>query len=275
MKGLSTMQKNNRYLQLAIVAAKEAGRIQMEHFDHSHPVEYKGEFNPVTEVDRLCERAIVKMILDAFPDHDILTEESPFEGKGSPCRWIIDPLDGTTNYFHGFPCFCVSIGLEVEGEVKIGVVYNPTLNELFHAEKGKGAFLNGERIVVSRVDRLNRSLLCTGFPYDVHEHADFYLRYFRQFMTKSFAIRRPGSAAIDLSYLAAGRFDGFWEFKLHAWDVAAASLMITEAGGKVTDFQGQAFNIYSKEILASNGLIHEEMLQVIQEIDPEGRAQNA
>jgi myo-inositol-1(or 4)-monophosphatase len=260
------MQKNNRYLQVAIAAAKEAGRIQMEHFGHSHPVEYKGEFNPVTEVDLLCERAIVKMILDAFPDHDILTEESPFEGKGSPWRWIIDPIDGTTNYFHGFPCFCASIGLEVEGEVKIGVVYIPTLNELFHAEKGKGAFLNGERIVVSRADRLNRSLLCTGFPYDVHEHADFYLRYFRQFITKSFAIRRPGSAAIDLSYLAAGRFDGFWEFKLNAWDVAAASLMVTEAGGKVTDFQGRPFNIYSKETLASNGLIHQEMLQAIQEI---------
>ncbi|OGP94732.1 MAG: hypothetical protein A2157_01295 [Deltaproteobacteria bacterium RBG_16_47_11] len=261
------MKEDDRYLRLAIAAAKEAGRIQMLHFGHSHPVEYKGEFNPVTEVDRLCERAIVKMISDAFPSHDILTEESPFEGKGSPWKWIIDPLDGTTNYFHGFPCFCVSIGLEVEGEVKMGVVYVPPLNELFHAEKGKGAFLNGERTVVSRVDRLRKSLLCTGFPYDVHEQVDFYLRYFRQFLTKSFAIRRPGSAAVDLSYLAAGRFDGFWEFKLHAWDVAAASLMITEAGGKVTDLQGRPFNIDSEEILASNGFIHQEMLQAIQEID--------
>jgi myo-inositol-1(or 4)-monophosphatase len=261
------MQENQRYLQVAVAAAKEAGRIQMDRFGHSHPVEYKGEFNPVTEVDRLCERAIVKMISDAFSDHDILTEESPFEGKGSPWKWIVDPLDGTTNYLHGFPCFCVSIGLEVEGDVKLGVVYIAPLDELFHAEKGKGAFLNGERIVVSGVDRLSKSLLCTGFPYDVHEHADFYLRYFRQFITKCFAIRRPGSAAVDLSYLAAGRFDGFWEFKLHAWDVAAASLMITEAGGKVTDFQGKAFNIYSEEILASNGLIHQEMLQTIWEIE--------
>jgi len=261
------MQKNNRYLQVAIAAGKEAGRIQMEHFGHSHPIEYKGEFNPVTEVDRLCEQAIVKMILDVFPEHDILTEESPFEGKGSPWRWIIDPIDGTTNYFHGFPCFCVSIGLEVEGEINLGVVYLPTLHELFHAERGKGAFLNSERITVSRFDRLDRSLLCTGFPYDVHEHVDFYLRYFRQFMVKSFGIRRPGSAAIDLSYLAAGRFDGFWEFKLHSWDVAAASLLITEAGGKVTDFQGRPFNIYSEEILASNGLIHQQMLQAIREIE--------
>jgi len=261
------MKLEDRYLQLAIAAAKEAGRIQMFHSGHSHPVEYKGEFNPVTEVDRLCEQAIVKMILDIFPEHDILTEESPFEGKGSPWRWIIDPIDGTTNYFHGFPCFCVSIGLELEGEVKLGVVYIPTLNELFHAEQGKGAFLNGERIVVSGIDRLDRSLLCTGFPYDVHEHVDFYLRFFRQFMVKSFGIRRPGSAAIDLSYLSAGRFDGFWEFKLHAWDVAAASLLITEAGGKVTDFQGRPFNIYAKEILASNGLIHQQMLDAIQELN--------
>ena len=261
------MKTDDRYLRLAIAAAKEAGRIQMLHFGHSLPVEYKGEFNPVTEVDRLCEQAIVKMILDEFSNHDILTEESPFDEKGSPCKWIIDPIDGTTNYFHGFPCFSVSIGLEVEGEVKLGVIYVPPLDELFQAEKGKGAFLNGKRIAVSRNDQLNKSLLCTGFPYDVHEHADFYLRYFRQFITKSFAIRRPGSASIDLAYLAAGRFDGFWEFKLHAWDVAAASLMITEAGGEVTDFQGRPFDIYSKKILASNGLIHKEMLQTIQEID--------
>jgi myo-inositol-1(or 4)-monophosphatase len=263
------MKIDDRYLPLAVAAAKEAGRIQMLYLGYSHPVEYKGEFNPVTEVDRLCEQAVIKMISDAFPKHNILAEESPFEEKGSPWKWIIDPLDGTINYFHGFPCFCASIGLEVEGEVKLGVVYVPTLNELFHAEKGKGAFLNGEQIVVSRIDRLNRSLLGTGFPYDVHKHADFYLRYFRQFLTKSFAVRRPGSAAIDLSYLAAGRFDGFWEFKLHAWDVAAASLMVTEAGGKVTDFQGRPFNIYSGETLASNGLIHEEMIQAMQEINAE------
>lgn len=267
------MKMDDRYLQLAIAAAKEAGRIQLSHFGHSHLVEYKSEFNPVTAVDRLCEQKIIGMILTAFPDHDILTEESPYEGKGSSWKWIIDPIDGTTNFFHGFPCFCVSIGLEIEGEVWLGVVYVPTLNELFYAERGKGAFLNGERLFVSKNDRLNKSLLCTGFPYDVQEHADFYLLYFRQFIKKSFAVRRPGSAAIDLSYLAAGRFDGFWEFKLHPWDVAAASLMIMEAGGKVTDFQGKPFSIYSEEILASNGLIHEEMLQAIQEVQGMQRAQ--
>jgi myo-inositol-1(or 4)-monophosphatase len=257
---------DERYLQVAMAAARAAGRIQMEHFGHSHPMELKGDFNPVTEVDRLSEKAIVKMISEAFPDHDVLTEETPFEGKGSSWKWIVDPLDGTTNYFHGFPFFSVSVGLEVEGEVQLGTVYIPPLDELFHAEKGKGAFLNGNRISVSRTDDLNRSFLCTGFPYDVREHVDHYLTYFKNFIIRSFAIRRPGSAAIDLCYLAAGRFDGFWELKLQPWDVAAGSLMVTEAGGKVTDFGGEPFRIYSKEILATNGRIHDQMLDVIRNV---------
>ncbi len=261
------MREDDRYVQLALAAAREAGRIQMEHLGHSHSVEYKGDIDPVTAVDRLCEKAVVRMISDAFPDHDILTEESPFEAKGSAWRWIIDPIDGTSNYFHGFPFFCISIALEIEGKVRLGIVHVPVLNETFLAEKGKGAFLNGNRISVSRNGDLNRSFLCTGFPYDVREHPDHYLSYFREFLIKCFAIRRPGSAAIDLSYLAAGRFDGFWELKLHPWDVAAASLMITEAGGKVTDLQGRPFSIYSEEILASNGLIHEQMLEIMRRIN--------
>jgi len=265
------VQEKSRYLQVAVAAAKEAGRIQMEHAGHSHSVEYKGAINPVTMVDKLCDQTITQLISNAFPDHDILTEESPFQKKGSPWRWIIDPLDGTTNYLHGYPCYCVSIGLELEGEVKLGVVYNPILDELFYAEKGGGAFLNGNRIFVSHEDHLDRSLLVTGFPYDVREHADFYLSYFRQFITRSFGLRRPGSAGIDLCYLAAGRFEGFWEWKLHAWDVAAGSLIITEAGGKVTDFHGQPYSIYSEEILASNGLVHEEMLEVIREAEEKMR----
>ena len=261
------MEKDDRYLQVAIAAAKEAGRVQMLHLGHSHRVEYKGDIDLVTVVDKLSEKAIVERITAAFPDHDLLAEETLFEKKGSPWKWIIDPLDGTTNYFRGYPCFCVSIGLEVDGEVKLGVVYNPVLDELFHAERGGGAFLNGKPISVSRVNDLNRSFLCTGFPYDVREYADFYLRYFREFIIRSLGIRRPGSAAIDLSYLAAGRFDGFWELKLHPWDVAAGGLIITEAGGKITDFKGGLFGIYSGEMLASNGLIHEEMLEVIQEVN--------
>jgi myo-inositol-1(or 4)-monophosphatase len=254
-------------MEVAIAAAKEAGRIQRLHFGKPLSVEYKGEFNPVTEVDKLCDRAITQIIFDSFSDHDLLTEESPYQKKGSPWKWIIDPLDGTTNYLHGYPCFCVSIGLEVEGEMELGVVYDPMLDELFQAEKGKGAYLNGKQISVSRESLLDRSFLSTGFPYDVHEHSDFYLRYFRQFITRSFAIRRPGSAAIDLSYVAAGRFDGFWESKLHPWDLAAGVLLITEAGGKVTDFEGQPLDIYAGDTLASNGLIHEEMLQTIQEME--------
>jgi len=261
-----TVKNDDRYLQCAIGAAKEAGRIQMAHLNRFYGVEYKDEFNPVTEVDRLCEQAIVQGILRDFPDHDILTEESPFQGKGSPWRWIVDPLDGTTNYLHGFPFFCVSIGLEVEGEVRLGVVFIPTLDELFYAEKGKGAYLNGNRISVSRTGDLNKSFLCTGFPYDVRDHVDFYLSFFRGFLTRCFALRRPGSAAIDLCYLAAGRFDGFWELKLHAWDVAAGSLMITEAGGQVTAFDGQSFSIYAENILASNGSIHKAMRRVIADI---------
>jgi myo-inositol-1(or 4)-monophosphatase len=255
---------DNQYLQVAIAAAKEAGRIQKVHLADLHKVEFKGEINPVSEVDKLCEKAINQIILDAFPDHDLLTEESAFKGKGSPFKWVIDPIDGTTNYIHGFPFFCVSIGLEIEGEIKLGVVYDPLFDELFQAETGKGAFLNGNRISVSRMKDLDLSFLTTGFPYDVREHADFYLRFFRQFMMKSIAIRRPGSAALDLCYVAAGRFDGYWELKIHSWDVAAGGLMVTEAGGKVTDFKGGNFSIYDEEIIASNGLIHQEMLEVIQ-----------
>jgi myo-inositol-1(or 4)-monophosphatase len=260
------VKKDGKYLEVAIAVAKEAGRIQKRHVGHFHRVDYKGHINPVSEVDKLCEKAIGQIIRDTFPEHDLLTEETSFKGKGSPWKWIIDPIDGTTNYIHGFPFYCVSVGLEIEGKVELGVVYDPLLDELFHAEREKGAFLNGNRISVSSVEGLDRSLLSTGFPYDVREHADLYLRYFRQFITRSFGIRRPGSAALDLCYVAAGRVDGFWELKLHAWDVAAGSLMITEAGGKVTDFQGRPFSIYFEEILASNGLIHEEMLQVIQEM---------
>jgi myo-inositol-1(or 4)-monophosphatase len=268
------MKTDERFLKVAMAAAKEAGRIQMLHLGRSHQVKYKGDINPVTEIDTLCDRTITRIISDTFPDHDLLTEERPFQRKGSPWKWIIDPLDGTTNYFHGYPCFCVSIGLEVEGEVKLGVVYNPVLEEFFIAERGRGAYLNGNRISVSHEDRLDRSFFSTGFPYDVRENADFYLRYFRQFMIKSLAIRRPGSAAIDLCYLAAGRFDGFWEMKLQAWDMAAGSLIVTEAGGKVTNFLGKPFNLYGQEILASNGLIHEEMLKVIKEIGIKHRAKS-
>lgn len=261
------MERDGHYLEVAVKAAREAGQIQKLYFGSSLQIEYKGEINPVTEVDRLCDRTISEILLSHFPEHDLLTEESPFEKKGSPYRWIVDPMDGTTNYLHGYPCFCVSIALELEKEIILGVVYNPVLDELFVSEKGKGAYLNGEKIFVSQEKNLFRSFLSTGFPYDVHEQADFYLRYFREFLIRSFAIRRPGSAALDLCYLAAGRFDGFWELKLQPWDVAAGALMVMEAGGKITDFSGQPFHIYSKEVLASNGWIHSQMLETIKEAE--------
>lgn len=256
----------NKYLEVATAAAKEAGRIQKLHLGDLHRVEFKGEINPVSNVDRLCEKAIKQIILDAFPDHDLLTEESAFKAKGSSFKWIIDPIDGTTNYIHAFPFFCVSIALEIEGAIRLGVVYDPLFDEFFSAEAGRGAFLNGRRISVSGTRDLNLSLLTTGFPYDVREHADFYLRFFREFMMKTIAIRRPGSAALDLCYVANGRFDGYWELKIHSWDVAAGCLIVTEAGGRVTDFKGVPFSIYDQNIVASNGWIHEEMLQVIQEV---------
>jgi myo-inositol-1(or 4)-monophosphatase len=269
------MNDPDRFLEVAVGAAREAGRIQRARFGKGTRVEYKGETNPVTEVDKLSEKVIVRILLESFPDHDVLTEETPFAGKGSPFKWIVDPLDGTTNYIREYPSFAVSIGLEVEGSIRVGVAYQPLLDELFCAVKGKGATLNGKRIHVSKVDLLDRSFLCTGFPYIIRENPDLYLSYFREFISRSFALRRPGSAVIDLCYLAAGRFDGFWEMKLQAWDVAAGSLIVTEAGGTVTDFQGHPFTIYSDEILASNGVLHGEMLQVMKEIDAKRIAQSA
>jgi myo-inositol-1(or 4)-monophosphatase len=260
------MNNHDRFLQVAVAAAREAGHLQRVRFGKGTQVEYKGEINPVTEVDKLSEKAIVRILLKSFPDHDVLTEETPFAGKGSPFKWIVDPLDGTTNYIREYPSFAVSIGLEVEGAMQVGVAYQPLLDELFCAEKGKGATLNGKKIHVSKVDLLDRSFLCTGFPYVIREDPDLCLSYFREFIIRSFALRRPGSAVVDLCYLAAGRFDGFWEMKLQAWDVGAGSLIVTEAGGKVTDFQGHPFSIYSGEILASNGVIHDEMLQVMEKI---------
>jgi len=260
------MENHEHHLEVAAAAAKEAGRIQRRYLKHTLNIEYKSEINPVTEVDRICERAILRRLRDAFPDHDILTEETPFEGKGSPWKWIVDPLDGTSNYIHGYPCFCISIALEVEGEIEVGVVYDPNLRELFHAAKGSGAYLNGHPIAASRSDHLDQCLLGTGFPYDIREHPDFYLSFFRAFMVRSLALRRPGSAVLDLCYVAAGRFDGFWEMKLHPWDMAAGCLLIKEAGGKLTDFQGGPHSIYSVETLASNGLIHDQMLEVMKEV---------
>jgi myo-inositol-1(or 4)-monophosphatase len=252
------------YKTIAVEAARAAGQIMIENLTKEVRVDYKGEVNLVTNVDRMAEKTIVETIWKKFPDHEVLAEEGYGSGKKFPFKWIIDPLDGTTNYAHRFPFFCVSIGLEIKGEMVLGVVYDPVRSELFLAEKGKGAFLNGAPIRISSTDDLTRSLLVTGFSYDVRETADNNLNHFCDFSIRAQGVRRTGSAAMDFCYVAMGRLDGFWELKLHPWDSAAGSLLVQEAGGRVTDFSGRSFSVYSKDVVASNGKIHDEMLKVIQ-----------
>lgn len=248
---------------VALKAAKEGGAILMEYFGKVKSIDYKGEINLVTEADRRSEEVILRIIKDSYPDHRILAEETGDSGECSSFKWIIDPLDGTTNYAHGYPCFCVSLAIEHEGDVIYSAIYDPMREELFTAEKGKGAHLNGKAIKVSSTKKLNQSLLCTGFPYDVRNDMNSNILHFSNFLLRAQAVRRDGSAALDLCYTAAGRFDGFWEQKLHPWDVAAGSLLVTEAGGKLSNFKGENFSIYSKEIVASNGMIHHQMVEVL------------
>jgi len=243
--------------------ARGAGEILRRNWGKTQSVHFKGEINLVTEVDRESEAYILDRIRSAFPDHGILSEESAELAGPSSYRWIVDPLDGTTNYAHNYPCFCVSIGLEKGGELIAGAVFDPLLGESFTASAGGGAFLNGEPIRVSSVGNLRRSLLATGFAYDVNTSADNNFNYFREFVFAGQAIRRDGSAALDLCYLACGRFDGFWELKLKPWDTAAGLLLLREAGGTATRLDGAAYDITRPDILASNGLIHEQMIAVI------------
>jgi myo-inositol-1(or 4)-monophosphatase len=260
------------FKKIAVQAALKGGEILRKHRGKVKNIGYKDEVNLVTEVDKISEEAILQIIKKHFPDHAILTEESEeFIPGGNKSKfiykWIIDPLDGTTNYAHGLPIYCVSIALEENGKIVLGVVYNPNLGELFVAEKGKGAFLSWgktkKRISVSQATQLSKSLLATGFPYDIRTSKINNLDHFANFYKKAQAVRRGGSAVLDLCYLAMGRFDGFWELKLSPWDTAGGSLMVEEAGGKVTDFLGGPFNIYLKEILASNGKIHQQMREVL------------
>ena len=249
--------------EFAIETAKKAGALLKENVGKVGRIEFKGAVDIVTEVDRKSEELIMAAIGKTFPGHGILTEESPEVKQDSPYKWIIDPLDGTTNYSHGFPFFCVSIGFEEAGEVIFGAVYDPMLDELYTAEKGIGAALNGKKITVSAINDLGRGLLATGFPYDLRASRDNNLDFFSEFSLKAQAIRRAGSAALDLCYIASGRFDGYWEMKLRPWDVAAGALIVGEAGGRVTDFSGGPFSIYGRECLASNGLIHEDMIRIL------------
>jgi len=246
--------------------ARDAGRILAERIGRTLEISNKGDIDLVTESDLASECLIIDRIKSHYPRHAILAEESgeavPRDDSVSEWKWIIDPLDGTTNYAHGYPCFCVSIGVERAGRIEFGVVYDPMRDEMFAAERAGGATLNDRRILVSRVEALNRALLCTGFPYDVRERPHF-ARHFSNFTMEAQAVRRDGSAALDLAYVAAGRFDGFWEDGLSPWDVAAGALLVEEAGGRVTDFAGDELDIYTPQVLVSNGVIHDSMMRVL------------
>ncbi len=258
------MESLEQFTSVAIKAAQEAGQILLDWMEKGFTVEFKGIMNLVTDADRAAEQAIIARISTAFPTHPILAEEGgTSSGSDARYKWVIDPLDGTTNYTHAFPAFCVSIGLEIDGSIAVGVVFDPMRKELFVAEKGKGASCNGQAISVSRADTLSDALLVTGFSYDVRQDKTANnFNFFRGFVTRAQGVRRTGTAALDLCYVAAGRFDGFWEMKLAPWDVAAGSLMVTEAGGAINDFAGNPFSIYRDEVLASNGIIQKEMLSV-------------
>jgi myo-inositol-1(or 4)-monophosphatase len=253
------MAKN--FLEAAIAVAREAGEILREEFHRPPQIRYKGEVDLVTQADRRSEEAIVTRLSACFPDHAIAAEEGSGHEGSSEYRWHVDPLDGTTNFAHGYPCFCVSIALAQAGTLLAGVVYNPIYDELYAAARGEGATLNGRKIEVSTVPTLATSLLCTGFP--VHKRlATPNIHYYWDFTLRSHGVRRDGSAALDLACVAAGRFDGFWEFNLQKWDTAAGVLLVQEAGGKVTDFHGKPYELGGPVVLATNGLIHEEMRQV-------------
>lgn len=245
-------------------AAIESGKIIKEYFEGSFKIESKDIIsNLVTEVDKKSEAKIIEIIKSEFPYHNILSEEIGALNTDSEFKWVIDPIDGTINYAHKIPICCVSIGVEKAGEIIYGLVYNPISGELFFAEKGKGAFYNDDKISVSKENNLKKALLVTGFPYVSANCPYKPIEAFSRFLNMDIPIRRLGSAALDLCWTALGRFDGFWEYNLNPWDVAAGFLIMTEAGGKVTDFKGEKFSIYGKEILATNGLIHDDMLKVL------------
>ncbi len=263
------------YLSAAVEIAQEAGKTLIEELSRPPEIRYKGdEVDLVTQADRRSEQLIVSRLTHHFPGHAILAEEGTGRDTASDFRWHVDPLDGTTNFAHGYPCFSVSIGLEHRGNLLAAVVFNPYYNELFAAARGEGATLNGEKISVSRIRSVATSLLCTGFPQR-HRKSSKNLYFYGEFTQRSHGVRRDGSAALDLACVAAGRFDGFWEFGLNQWDVAAGVLLLEEAGGKVTDFDGQPYQLGGPVILATNGLIHEEMCGLAREISQRSASASA
>lgn len=251
------------FLEVAKEAALASGQIQMENLLKEKQIQFKGEIDLVTQVDKMCEKEIIAILQGAFPSHDILAEEGGGERHNSDYRWVIDPIDGTTNYAHSYPLFATSIALEHKGEIVLGVVYEPNLKELFIAEKGSGAFCNERKIQVSKTSNLRHAMLSTGFAYNILETGENNLEQFGKFLMKAQAVRRDGVASTDLCYVAMGRYDGFWELNLKPWDVAAGFLVIEEAGGRVSDYQGNKFSIYHNQILASNKVLHEDMVDLL------------
>lgn len=245
--------------------ATEAGANEIKRFFNGTFIisNKEGINNLVTEADHAAELAIFNVIREAYPDHHILSEESGEFATASEYKWIIDPIDGTVNFANAIPLCCVSIGLEYRGEIVMGAVYNPMMNEFFFAEKGKGATLNDKPIRVSDKSEMGKSCMATGFPYTYLDQPNGPLHVFEKFIRQGIAVRRLGSAAIDLCWVASGRFDAYYEHKLESWDSAAGSLIVTEAGGMVTDFSGEPYSVYQKQLLASNGKIHDEVLRVI------------
>jgi len=256
--------KPDEYLMASEEAARKAGRLLKENINKSDEIYYKGAVDLVTPFDTKAQRTIFDHLSSFFPDHDYLAEEGLSQNKGAEMRWIIDPLDGTTNYAHHYPVFTISIALERKSEIVLGLVYDPMREEMFSALKGKGAFLNGKKISVSDIDELDKSLLATGFPYDVRISHKNNILHFNNFIIRAQGIRRCGSAAMDLCYVACGRYDGFWELKLKPWDTAAGVLIVREAGGQVSDFRGGEFSISGSEILATNGSIHQQMADILE-----------
>lgn len=264
-------QMNKKIVETGLEAVKKGGEILKQGFGKSQKISFKGEIDLVTEIDRLAEKTVAGFLSKELPAYDLLAEEGSGRLSGAPYRWILDPLDGTTNYAHGYPCFCISLALECNGELVWGAVYDPIREELFTAEKGKGAFLNRRSIRVSPTDRLDRAMLCTGFPYDVRESNENNLNFLERFVKTAQAIRRDGSAALDLCYVAAGRFDGFWEMKLKPWDIAAGALIVSEAGGRATGFNNTKLDLDKGEVLASNSRIHDEMAGILMKNPGKGK----
>jgi myo-inositol-1(or 4)-monophosphatase len=260
------MASDPLFLATAIEAVIRAGEIQTGYIDSGFQISHKGTIDLVTEADVAVETMFRKMIAERFPDHTILAEEFGQDAatRGATHCWVFDPIDGTNNYAHGLPIFCSSLALEIDGRGEIGAVYDPTRKELFVGERGRGAFLNGKPIHVSDAPKLVDSMLVTGFPYDIHKRIPEIVGLFGEFVGRARAVRRLGSAALDLCYIACGRMDGFWEQDLKPWDIAAGTIIVEEAGGKVTDFAGEPTSSRRHQLLATNGKIHDDMLNVTQ-----------